>query len=76
VYPLTPDAPVCELFSVDMGVCGGHMREKVQANGADCRNLRPTISRNLAVGREKRKCLPRWAERAGVASAGMATEAG
>jgi hypothetical protein len=59
VYPLTPDAPVCELFSVDMGVCGGHMREKVQANGADCRNLRPTISRNLAVGREKRKCLPR-----------------
>jgi hypothetical protein len=28
VYPLTPDAPVCELFSVDMGVCGGaHARE-------------------------------------------------
>jgi hypothetical protein len=31
VYPLTPDAPVCELFGVDVGVCGGHMREKVQA---------------------------------------------
>jgi hypothetical protein len=35
VYPLTPDAPVCELFGVDVGVCGGDMREKVQANGAE-----------------------------------------
>jgi hypothetical protein len=30
----------------------------------------PPSSRNLPQGREQRKCLPRWAERAGVASAG------
>jgi len=31
----------------------------------------PPSSRNLPQGREQRKCPPRWAERAGVASAGV-----
>ena len=33
-------------------------------------SILPPSSRNLPQGREQRKCPPRWAERAGVASAG------
>jgi len=34
-------------------------------------SILPPAGRNLPQGREQRKCLPRWAERAGVASAGV-----
>jgi hypothetical protein len=34
-------------------------------------SILPPSSRNLPQGREQRKCPPRWAERAGVASAGV-----
>jgi hypothetical protein len=33
-------------------------------------SILPPAGRNLPQGREQRKCPPRWAERAGVASAG------
>jgi len=36
----------------------------------------PPSSRNLPQGREQRKCPPRWAERAGVASAGSSCRSG
>jgi hypothetical protein len=45
-------------------------REKATPNCGDCGNSRPRIGRNLSLGREKRKCLPRFGQRAGVASAG------
>ena len=41
------------------------------AAGAFHAEILPPSSRNLPQGREQRKCLPRWAERAGVASAGV-----
>jgi hypothetical protein len=41
------------------------------AAGAFHAEILPPSSRNLPQGREQRKCPPRWAERAGVASAGV-----
>jgi hypothetical protein len=41
------------------------------AAGAFHAEILPPAGRNLPQGREQRKCPPRWAERAGVASAGV-----
>ena len=40
-------------------------RGKATPNCGDCGNSRPRIGRNLSLGREKRKCLPRFGQRAG-----------
>ena len=65
------------LFWGELLECRAHKRELHEippiadlAAGAFHAQILPPTGRNLPQGREKEKCLPRFGQRAGVASAG------
>ena len=66
------------LFWGELLECRAHKRELHEippiadlAAGAFHAEILPPAGRNLPQGREQRKCLPRFGQRAGVASAGV-----